>query len=116
MYSGPPGPRPSATARCRRAGDHQLRPRHRRLWSGSQGRPHWEAEELVLESDRPILAGLDGEALAFDSPLTLKIVPKGLRVLVPRGTKPGYIPPVETIAAQLIGVNLLAGLDEQPDE
>ena len=81
----------------------------------AKGARHWEDDELVLESDGPILAGLDGEALAFDSPLTLTIVPKGLRVLVPRGTRPGYIPPAETIAAQLIGVNLLAGLDEQPD-
>ena len=36
----------------------------------------------MLESDNPILAGLDGEALTFEPPLVLKIVPRGLRVLV----------------------------------
>jgi diacylglycerol kinase family enzyme len=81
----------------------------------AKGARTWEAEELVLESDHPILAGLDGEALAFESPLTLKIMPRGLRVLVPRGTRPGYVPPAENIAAQLIGLNLLAGLDDQLD-
>lgn len=72
----------------------------------------WEADELVLESDEPILAGLDGEALNFQSPLTLSIEPKGLRVLVPRGTKPGFVPSAETLAAELSGVSLLAGYDE----
>jgi len=82
----------------------------------TKGGRRWEAEELVLESDNPILAGLDGEALTFEPPLVLKIVPRGLRVLVPRGTKPGYVSPVETFAAQLIGVSLLAGLDGGPDK
>ena len=52
----------------------------------------WEATSLRLESDEPILAGVDGEALTFESPLDLVIRPKGLRVLVPAGTKPGYVP------------------------
>lgn len=82
----------------------------------TEGARHWEADELVLESDNPILAGLDGEALTFEPPLVLRIVPKGLRVLVPRGTKPGYVPPAETFAAQLIGLNLLAGLGGEPDQ
>ena len=68
----------------------------------------------MTESDHPILAGLDGEALVFQSPLELEIVPRGLRVLVPRGTTPGFVPPGEAVAAQLIGVNLLAGLDDTP--
>lgn len=70
---------------------------------------HWEADRLVLRSDQPILAGLDGEALAFDSPLELVIRPRGLRVLVPSGTRPGYVPPRETLAAELIGLARLAG-------
>jgi diacylglycerol kinase family enzyme len=71
---------------------------------------HWEADRLLLESDAPIVAGLDGEALTFDSPLELVIRPRGLRVLVPAGTKPGYVPPRETIAAGLIGLGRLAGV------
>ena len=75
------------------------------------GARRWEAAELVLRSDDTIRAGLDGEALLFDSPLVLKIVPKALRVLVPRGTRPGYVPPAEALAAQLIGSGRLAGVD-----
>ena len=71
---------------------------------------HWEADRLLLESDAPILAGLDGEALTFDSPLELVIRPGGLRVLVPAGTKPGYVPPREAIAAELVGLARLAGV------
>ena len=71
---------------------------------------HWQADRLLLESDDPILAGLDGEALTFDSPLELVIRPRGLRVLVPAGTKPGYVPPREVIAAGLIGLARLAGV------
>ncbi len=76
----------------------------------------WEAAHLRLESDEPILAGLDGEALVFESPLDLRIVPRGLRVLVPAGTKPGYIPPREVIAAGLIGLARLAGVPGDADD
>ncbi|MGI9644700.1 MAG: diacylglycerol/lipid kinase family protein [Ilumatobacteraceae bacterium] len=71
---------------------------------------HWEAAELRLESDSPILAGLDGEALSFESPLDLKIVPRGLRVLVPVGTRPSYLPRREAFAAGVIGLARLAGV------
>ena len=80
---------------------------------------HWQADHLLLECDQPILAGLDGEALTFDSPLKLMIRPRGLRVLVPAGTKPGYVPPREALAAELIGLARLAGVpgtdDAEPD-
>lgn len=77
--------------------------------SGS-GMRHWEAERLLLESDAPILAGLDGEALTFDTTLELAIHPRSLRILVPAGTKPGYVPPREALAAGLIGLARLAGV------
>ena len=79
---------------------------------GTQGSAvrHWEADRLLLESDGPILAGLDGEALIFDETLELVIRPRGLRVLVPVGTKPGYVPPREAIAAELVGLARLAGV------
>ena len=76
---------------------------------------HWQADRLLLESDEPILAGLDGEALTFDSPLELVIRPRGLRVLVPAGTKPGYVPPREAIAADIIALARLAGLPGTDD-
>lgn len=72
----------------------------------------WEATSLRLESDEPILAGVDGEALTFESPLDLAIRPKGLRVLVPVGTRPGYVPVGEAIAASILD---LANLGGDPD-
>ncbi len=72
----------------------------------------WEAASFRVESDEPILAGVDGEALTFASPLELVIRPKGLRVLVPAGTKPGYVPPREAVAASILD---LANLGGDPD-
>ena len=72
----------------------------------------WEATSLRLESDEPILAGVDGEALTFESPLDLAIRPKGLRVLVPAGTTPGYVPVGEAVAASILD---LANLGGDPD-
>ncbi len=69
----------------------------------------WEATSFRVESDDPILAGVDGEALTFDSPLELTVRPKGLRVLVPAGTKPGYVPPREAIAASILDLANLGG-------
>lgn len=76
----------------------------------AHGVRQWQTDRLVLESDAPILAGLDGEALAFESPLEIVLRPKALRVLVPRGVKPGYVPPRETLAANVIGLARLAGV------
>lgn len=69
----------------------------------------WETTSIRLESDEPILAGLDGEALKFKSPLDISIRPKGLRILVPAGTKPGYVPVGEAVAARLLDVAELGG-------
>jgi diacylglycerol kinase family enzyme len=71
--------------------------------SPGSGVKTWESQSLRIESDGPILAGLDGEAVQFESPLELSVRPKALRVLVPRGTEPGY---------QSIGEVFKAGLDE----
>ena len=98
--------------RHRHAGD-QRRPRRGTSVEGTTGARirHWEADHLRLESDQPILAGLDGEALTFDSPLGARDpATRGLRVLVPAGTKPGYVPPREAIAAELVGLARLAGV------
>jgi diacylglycerol kinase family enzyme len=75
-----------------------------------RGVRQWETDRLVLESDSQILAGLDGEALAFESPLEISLYPKALRVLVPRGVKPGYVPPREALAASVIGLAHLGGV------
>jgi hypothetical protein len=69
----------------------------------------WETTSIRLESDEPILAGLDGEAVEFGSPLDVSIQPKRLRVLVPAGTRPGYVPVGETVAARLLDMAELGG-------
>jgi len=82
---------------------------------GNEGRGvrHWETDRLVLESDEPILAGLDGEALEFEAPLAITLQPKELRVLVPAGVKPGYVPPREALAASLLALARLGGVPGQ---
>jgi hypothetical protein len=72
----------------------------------------WEVTSFRIESDEPILAGLDGEALVFDSPLNISIRPKGLRVVVPAGTRPGYQPLGEVVAARLLDLAELGGQTE----
>jgi diacylglycerol kinase family enzyme len=53
------------------------------LWS-------WTAPSLRIESSQHrISAGVDGEVVVFDAPLDLRCVHRGLRVLVPRGTRVG---------------------------
>lgn len=72
----------------------------------------WDAVEYRIESDDPILAGLDGEALTFASPLVISSRPKSLRMLVPHGTRPGYVPHGEAITARLLDLaNLGAASD-----
>jgi diacylglycerol kinase family enzyme len=51
----------------------------------------WEAERFEVRSGTPIEAGVDGEALHFDSPLLFEILPGALRVRV-APHHPGYSP------------------------
>lgn len=73
---------------------------------------HWEATSYRVESDEPILAGVDGEALQFESPLDLTIRPKALAVLAPTGTRSGYVPPPDKIAARVLDLANLGGEPE----
>ena len=51
------------------------------------GFDQWSAPSIRIESDDPtVLAGVDGEALEMAVPLDIRIVPGGLRVIVPLGT------------------------------
>ncbi len=72
----------------------------------------WETTSYRIESDEPILAAVDGESLEFTSPLNISIRPKGLRVLVPAGVRPGWVPKREAIAAKLLDLAETAGLSE----
>lgn len=48
----------------------------RALWSS------WSCAEFVVESDRPIPLGVDGEALVMDSPVVFRSRPNALRVRI----------------------------------
>jgi diacylglycerol kinase family enzyme len=56
-----------------------------------RGWKQWEADTFEVRSHEPIEAGVDGEALQFESPLKFEIVPGALRVRVARH-HPGYSP------------------------
>jgi len=64
-------------------------------WTGRLGRfrgwTRWETDRLIIESNGPIEAGVDGEAMQFDSPLELRSLPGALRVRIPT-TALGYSP------------------------
>jgi diacylglycerol kinase family enzyme len=71
---------------------------------------HWEAPSYRIEADGEIRAGLDGEAVGFDSPLEIAIHPRGLRVLVPSGTEPGYVSTGAAAAADLLDLGETIGI------
>ena len=74
----------------------------------------WEDDHLRIETDdAEVLTGVDGEALSFASPLDIEIRHRGLRVLVPAGVRPGYLPPGEAIAARLFDI---AAIGPNPDD
>ena len=77
----------------------------------------WETSSFRIESgSETILTGVDGEALEFPSPLDITIRPKHLRVLVPAGVRPGYLPPGEVIAARLLDMAEIGGHLDGPGD
>lgn len=56
-----------------------------------RGYTEWTAPTFVVESGRPIEAGVDGEALLLDPPLEFRCLPGALRVRVPTHA-PGWSP------------------------
>jgi Diacylglycerol kinase catalytic domain len=63
---------------------------------GRVGRPwqQWAAPAFEVDSERPIAAGIDGEAVILDPPLRFRILPGVLRVRVARA-HPGASPSAE---------------------
>jgi diacylglycerol kinase family enzyme len=80
-----------------------------------QGMYEWTAVSYRVESDEPILAGVDGEAVTFESPLSMTIRHKQLRMLVPAGTQPGYARPIESVAATFLDLADTTGLLGRPE-
>ncbi|MDJ0792278.1 MAG: diacylglycerol kinase family protein [Acidimicrobiia bacterium] len=74
------------------------------------GYHEWQAPVFIMEADDDLIAvGVDGEALKFPAPLEMTVQPQALRVLVPKGTQPGYLSPSEQVAAQLLDVAHIGG-------
>ena len=70
----------------------------------------WETGSFRIASDdETIKTAVDGEALEFAAPLSISSRPRGLRVLVPAGTRPGYLPPGQVIAAKLLDLAAVGG-------
>lgn len=62
-----------------------------------------------MRSSAPIEAGVDGEALRFDSPLRFEIVPGALRVRV-APHHPGYSPAALAESVHRGGIRRLVGV------
>ncbi|WP_405085955.1 diacylglycerol/lipid kinase family protein [Microbispora sp. NBC_01389] len=52
-------------------------------WTSLAGGPFVTGQEMLLETDPPLAADIDGE-VRLRTPLVLKTIPNGLRVMVPR--------------------------------
>ncbi len=81
------------------------------------GCDQWSASELRIDSAAgTVLAGVDGEAMELATPLVIRVVPGGLRVVVPVGTP---APPTATerlLSVQALGamVEIAGGVDRGP--
>ena len=71
------------------------------------GLDQWTTPSLRIDSnDARVLAGVDGEAMELPAPLDIRVVPGGLRVIVPIGTPEPPAPTAGLLSTQAIG-NLL---------
>jgi diacylglycerol kinase family enzyme len=83
-------------------------PRGRRPWR------QWSAPEFCVEADRPIPAGVDGEAALLGCPVTVRIRPAALRVLIAAhhpGASPSSVEPVGALAALRALARIARGRD-----
>ena len=77
----------------------------------------WSAPTFEVDADRPIAAGIDGEALMLDPPLNFRIMPGVLKVRIARqhpGASPSANAPEGMWAGVLQLVRLALGRDRQP--
>jgi diacylglycerol kinase family enzyme len=52
----------------------------------------WSAPELEVDSSLDTVAvGVDGESIEMPTPLMIRQQPRGLRLLLPKGTRPGFV-------------------------
>jgi diacylglycerol kinase family enzyme len=81
---------------------------------GSGQSPHrplreWAAREFEVDSNGPVPAGIDGEAVTLEAPLRFQIRPGALRVRIARA-HPGASPSAVIPERPLKGVAVLAGI------
>jgi diacylglycerol kinase family enzyme len=69
----------------------------------------WSAPEFEVDSDRPVPAGIDGEAVMLEAPLRFRIRPEALRVRIARA-HPGASPSAAIPEGLWEGVGVLAGI------
>ena len=77
----------------------------------------WSAPTFEVDSDQPVAAGIDGEALVLDAPLHFRIRPGVLRVRIARkhpGASPSAMAPEGVWAGLLELVRIALGRHEQP--
>jgi hypothetical protein len=67
----------------------------------------WSTPEFEVDADRPVPAGIDGEAAELDPPLLFRIRPKVLRVRIAK-SHPGASPSAAIPEGQLEGIRGLA--------
>ena len=77
----------------------------------------WSAPTFEVDSDRPVAAGIDGEALVLDPPLNFRIRPGVLRVRVARkhpGASPSAMVPEGMWAGARELARIVLGTDSEP--
>jgi len=77
----------------------------------------WSAPDLEVDADRPVPAGIDGEALMLDPPLRFRIRPGVLRVRIARkhpGASPSATAPEGAWAGVVELARIAAGGDQNP--
>jgi hypothetical protein len=78
----------------------------------------WSAPSFEVDADRPVPAGIDGEALILDPPLRFRIRPAVLRVRIARqhpGASPSAAAPEGSWAGVLQLARIVTGHDQKPE-
>ena len=92
-------------------------------WRDEEGRSlqrpwrEWSAPAFVVDSERPVPAGIDGEALVLEPPLDFRIRPRVLRVRIARkhpGASPSAMAPEGIRAGAVELARIALGRDQKP--
>ena len=92
-------------------------------WRDEEGRSlqrpwrEWSAPTFGVDAERPVAAGIDGEALVLEAPLDFRIRPGVLRVRVARkhpGASPSATPPEGIRAGAVELARIALGRDQKP--